>query len=324
MVRSWLQRRAFQHAGGASQRQAERSYDERMQQQGERWGAHYLDPNRQWTAWLEHPLIGQHYARAMNDCDGVHWIEYIKAQAGGPAQCSLDLGCASGFRSLGIYDAGGSLCIEGVDISRDAIADAERQRQDRGIPGRFWQTDINTVTLAPNKYDLIFSCHAFHHFFELEHIMRQVGDALTHNGVFMLEEYVGPSQFQWTDEQMALVRALLALLPTHLRRFRWGEIKVEEIRMDPDVLDANSPFEAIRSADIVPLFEEHFDVVHRKSLGGTVQHLLYNGIIHNFDPEDAEACAYIEAIAGVEDSLIQSGLLGADFQLLLGRKKSRP
>ncbi|HSJ57485.1 MAG TPA: class I SAM-dependent methyltransferase [Anaerolineae bacterium] len=301
---------------------SERGYDERMQQQGERWGTHYLAESRQWIAWLEHPLIGEHYARAMNDCDGVYWIDYIKAHMGGPARRSLDLGCASGFRSFGIYDAGASLSIEGTDVSGDMIADAERQRAARGAPGQFWQTDVNTLKLEPGTYDLIFSCHAFHHFVELEHIMQEVHDALTPNGLFMLEEYVGPSQFQWPDEQMALVRALLAFLPDDLRRFRWGEVKVEEIRMDPEVLDANSPFEAIRSSDIVPLFEKYFDVVFTRSLGGTIQHLLYNGIIHNFDPEDAEACAYIEAIAAAEDAFIRSGLLRADFQLLLGRQKS--
>ena len=57
-------------------------------------------------------------------------------------------------------------------------------------------------------------------------------------------------------------------------------------------------------------------------MGGTLQHLLYNGIIHNFDPEDTEARRIIEGIYRVEDSLIQAGLLPSDFMLLVGRPRS--
>src|SRR5437899_3061855 len=81
--------------------------------------------------------------------------------------------------------------------------------------------DINTAMLSPEAYELIFSCHSFHHFLELEHIMQQVHQALTPRGLFILEEFVGPTQFQWTDQQIELVRSLMSLIPERLRRLRW-------------------------------------------------------------------------------------------------------
>lgn len=150
--------------------------------------------------------------------------------------------------------------------------------------------------------------------------MAQVRTALTPRGLFVLEEYAGPTQFQWTDQQMELVRALLALLPAQLRRYRWGTCKEWEGRPTPAEVMAVSPFESIRSAEIVPLFREHFRVVVMRPLGGTLQRLLYNGIVHNFDPEDPEACRAIEAIYRVEDSLIDAGLLPSDFMLLIGQR----
>jgi SAM-dependent methyltransferase len=253
--------------------------------------------------------------------EGKSWIAYIKELWGRPAAKSLDLGCASGFRSLDLFKVGGSDHIEGIDIGTDMVAQAEKLRRELGAPGRFWVGDVNTVKLPPNTYDLIFSCHAFHHFLELEHIMHQVHDALTPKGVFMLEEFVGPTQFQWTDQQIELVRSLLSLLPSELRMLRSGTRKDEVIVLPPHVLDAASPFEAIRSADIVPLFERHFQVLAAQSLGGTIQHLLYHGIIHNFGPDDPQARQYVRAIIDVEDALISSGLLPADFMLLIGRRK---
>jgi hypothetical protein len=83
---------------------------------------------------------------------------------------------------------------------------------------------------------------------------------------------------------------------------------------------AASPFESIRSAEIVPLFERYFRMVHRRNLGGTIQHLLYNGIAHNFTPGEPEGERIVRGIFETEDALIDSGLLPSDFQLLVGAR----
>jgi len=169
---------------------------------------------------------------------------------------------------------------------------------------------------------LIFSCHSFHHFLELEHIMHQVHQALTPQGLFVLEEFVGPTQFQWTDQQMGIVQSLLALLPESLRTFRWGLLKHLEGRPTQVEVVAVSPFKSIRSADILPLFQDYFHVVAIKRLGGTIQHLLYNGIIHNFSLVDDATRQFIQGVYSVEDSLIDAGMLPSDFMLLVGKRKS--
>ncbi|HEY7546428.1 MAG TPA: class I SAM-dependent methyltransferase, partial [Blastocatellia bacterium] len=174
--------------------------------------------------------------------------------------------------------------------------------------------------LEPESYDLIFSCHSFHHFLRLERIMEQVRGALTPRGLFVLEEYVGPTQFQWTDEQMEIVRALLRFIPERMRTYRWGAIKEMEGRPTREDVEALSPFESIRSGEIFPLFKQYFDVVVCRKLGGTIQHLLYNGIMHNF--VDEEANRLVEAICGIEDALIDENVLPSDFMLLVGRSKS--
>lgn len=132
------------------------SYEARMKAQGEYWAKHCLSTSRPWNAWLEHPLIGEHYQKHML-VGGVWWVDYIKSQLAGPARRSLDLGCASGYRSLELYKFGATEWIEGIDISEAMIAAAEKQRQALGAPGRFWPGDVNTVELPSNTYDLIFS-----------------------------------------------------------------------------------------------------------------------------------------------------------------------
>jgi GT2 family glycosyltransferase/SAM-dependent methyltransferase/glycosyltransferase involved in cell wall biosynthesis len=298
------------------------AYAQQVLREKEKWGQHLqVEASGDWHAWLDHPLVEQHY-RERSLLDGQRWEEWVITRLGGPAEKSLDLGCGAGDRSLTVARAGATRHADGIDLSDDRIAAGEQRRMAAGVPGRFWVEDINAVSLPANAYDLIFSCHSFHHFLKLEHILAQVANALTPRGLFILEEFVGPTQFQWTDRQIELTRELLGQLPPPLRRFRDGQLKVFEGRPTPEEVVAVSPFESIRSAEIWPLFQQHFEVVAVRNLGGTLQHLLYNGIVHNFHPDDQQARRHIEAIYTAEDRLIDSGEIPSDFRLLVGRKRS--
>lgn len=300
---------------------AENGYSGKIAREAQHWGDHLqAEAVGQRDAWLDHPLILQHY-RQRSLIDGLRWEEWVARQLGGSASRSLDLGCGSGARSLALFADGRSRSIDGLDVSEARLDKAEERRRACGAPGAFRMADINQLELPATTYDLIFSCHSFHHFFELERIMQQVEAALTPNGYFVLEEFVGPTQFQWTDQQIAIVKALTTLLPGRLRTFRWGDVKTHEGRPTPKEVAAVSPFESIRSAEIAPLFARYFQTVAIRRLGGTLQHLLYNGIIHDFASEDDEACRAMQAIWTIEDALIDADLLPSDFGLLIGRRR---
>jgi SAM-dependent methyltransferase len=296
-------------------------YESRLAAESRKWGDHLrVEASGEWHSWLDHPLVVEHY-KERGLIDGLPWETWVAKALGRPAQRSLDLGCGSGLKSVAVFQAGSTREADGIDVSEDRIAEGERTRAAIGMPGQFRVTDVNTSRLAPNAYDLIFSSHSFHHFLELEHVMSEVRSALTPGGLFVLEEFVGPTQFQWTDQQIDLVRSLMALLPEEYRMLRWNAVKPYEGR--PTVADvvAASPFESIRSAEIVPLFRRHFEIVELRLLGGTLQHLLYNGIVHNFGPERAAAAEYVRAIHETEDALIDRGLLPSDFMLLVGKRR---
>ena len=301
--------------------QRDPSYAEKARAEARKWGDHLaVEARGEMLAWLDHPKVAEHYHRRAL-IDGLSWPAWVSRHFGGPAERSLDLGCGAGARSLALWRAGGSRWLDGVDLSAERIAEGERRRIEAGAPGSFVAADVNALELEPQRYDLIFSAHSFHHFLELEHLMEQVAKSLTPRGLFLLEEYVGPTQFQWTDRQMALTDALLQLLPARLRRLPWGATKEREGRPTPEEVMAVSPFESIRSAEIVPLFDHCFERVVVRDLGGTVQHLLYNGIAGNFWPLDEESAAAMEAIVATEDHLLDSGLLPSDFMLLVGRPR---
>ncbi|MCZ2078186.1 MAG: hypothetical protein LC130_24710, partial [Bryobacterales bacterium] len=56
------------------------------------------------------------------------------------------------------------------------------------------------------------------------------------------------------------------------------------------------------------------------NLGGTIQHLLYSGIVQNFADGDPETDHLIDCIDGIERVLIDHGIIPSDFVLLVGRR----
>ena len=73
-----------------------------------------------------------------------------------------------------------------------------------------------------SSYDVAFGISSIHHVSDLRHLFQQVAAALKPGGYFLLDEYVGPSKFQWTDEQLSVVNEQLEALPAAFKQFVTG------------------------------------------------------------------------------------------------------
>jgi SAM-dependent methyltransferase len=269
--------------------------------------------------WLNHPRVAHHYfTRSL--VDGKHWRDWVLEQLGGPAEVALELGCGQGAQIIDLVQGGFARIGMGIDLEESRFAakpDAVKRRV------KFVAQDINALNLEPNSYDLIFALQSFHHFENMEHIMEVVERALTPRGFFVLDEFVGPRRFQWTEDQLRITANLLGLMPAELRWYAHGLEKRAEGRSTPEEVIRVCPSEAIRSDEIVPLFGRYFDVVYHKHMGGTIQHLLYSGIVHNFPDNHLPTDHLIDCIADLESLLIERGVVSSDFDLLIGRKRER-
>jgi SAM-dependent methyltransferase len=266
--------------------------------------------------WLNHPRVWHHYY-AKSLIDGMRWFQWVPKQFGRPASRALELGCGNG-QYLAKLVAGG-LASEFVGIDLDA------GRFDSSLLTKFPQVqlmaaDVNQLELEAESFELIYANQAFHHFENLEHIMREVHKALKPGGFFVLDEYVGPARFQWTEPQLGLTSQMLGLIPRHLRMYANGMEKAAAGRSTVEEVIAVCPSEAIRSDEIVPLLYQHFQVVHDKKLGGTIQHLLYSGIVHNFPDHHPPTNHMIDCINGLEGVFIDYAILASDFALLVAVK----
>lgn len=141
-------------------------------------------------------------------------------------------------------------------------------------------------------------------------------------GLFVLVEYVGPSQFQWTDKQLGIINDLLRILPAKYKNNISIPFTVKECAERPSLEHMNTldPSEAIRSAEIVPLLKRHFNIIEKRDFGGTLLNVLLHNIAGNFDEGNAEDIAFLELLSYFERTLVAEEVLPSDFTFIIAKR----
>jgi SAM-dependent methyltransferase len=178
--------------------------------------------------------------------------------------------------------------------------------------------------LAPGGYDAVFVAQTLHHIEALEHLLDQVHGSLTEDGLFVVNEYVGPKRFQFPDWYLPLMDGLLEALPeSHRRSLKDGSVKGKAVRPNADDVYRVDPSESVRSDEIMGLIEERFEIVYRADFGGTLLQFVLSDIAGNFDPTDPKDVAMIDLVCLYERTLIEKGVLPSDFVYLVARRRAR-
>lgn len=272
--------------------------------------------------WLDSELVEREHIRPQISSDpDVSYLEhFVKRHLEAPVPRILSLGCGGGNLERALLDLGAAEHIDAYDDSPASIELAQGLADAAGVGNRLTYAvgDSNTMALPANTYDAVVIKMALHHFESLEHVYEQVAKALKPGGFLMFNEFVGPTRFQWTDEQLEHMNRLLRGLPKRLRR-RAPVVTIQR----PLVADmiALDPSESVRSADILPLLEERFELVELRPYGGTVLHILLDHILPLLDPDSPEDCTVLRGLMAEERRLLDGGILPSDFAFVVARPR---
>jgi GT2 family glycosyltransferase/SAM-dependent methyltransferase len=274
--------------------------------------------------WASHPVTAAEINRQVSGDAHLGWVAWLQRQHfPHTRRRGLSLGSGSGAvvvdaLHLGIVDH-----MEGVDISPAAVAVAQARAAAADLNGRalFRAANINELPLQ-GPYDLILFEQSLHHIDALDRVLDRCRDALAPDGLFVINEYVGPDRFQWSDEVERLMNALLERLPERLRRDpTTGAIKRAMRRADPAEVIAVDPSEAIHSSAILAACADRFEVVDRRDFGGTLLQFMLADIAANFDPSDDRDVALMRLMVLLEAELVRSGTITSDFSLCVYRHR---
>lgn len=290
------------------------AYEAAAQHEGEVWGRVFSDGDTK-AAWEEdqiaalklRPARGPGLARVFRERN-LHF------------QSGLSLACGNGraereFLRLGICER-----FHGIDISADALAEARRSGE--GLDLTYETADLNRIELEPEAYDLVLTQNCLHHVLELEHLAEQIWRALKPGGTLWIHDYIGESQFQFSDARLEIANRILAVLPERYRRDRVRNRILRHIaRPSPGALA--SPFEAVRSAEIVPVFSRWFDIDYRHEEGAFMGRLCPRGMRANYT-ETEDGPVIFELLMLIEGLLVEHSVLSPHTGQYLMRRKAEP
>jgi SAM-dependent methyltransferase len=252
------------------------------------------------------------------------WLEWLHQQFfPGEAGAGFVLGCGGGELERRAARLGICRNFHCVDVSAQAVEVASALAAREGWSFRYEVRDANDLELEADSLDLILSDMALHHITELEHLLDQFRHALRPEGWLVLNEFAGPSRFQWSDLQLALATSSIRALPLRLRRNRdlakWKRCLKPWIwrakRWRPERVARMDPSESVRSAEIPRLVAERFAVKRQIGYGGTLLALVLNNIVGNFT-DSAGDVRVLKELASEEGRLIRIGVLPSDYVLI--------
>jgi SAM-dependent methyltransferase len=108
----------------------------------------------------------------------------------------LSPGCGSGAQKIFCMEQGLCSRMDAYDVSTEAVAIAKNKASQKGLSNLHFRIgDFNTLELQSDHYDAAIMSMSLHHVTKLNKLLVRVNRALKPDGWFLVNEYVGPSQF---------------------------------------------------------------------------------------------------------------------------------
>lgn len=215
--------------------------------------------------WMTDWPIRHHLNAMIGTPEHPLWpIEWLEEWLGGRRfGRALSVGCGTGPLERQLIQRGVCREIEAFDGSIGSLRIARQTADEEGVGEhiRYFAMDFNEPVLPRDRYDIVFFHQSAHHVAKLEKLYRAVLLALKPDGLVYLDEYVGPSRFDWEDERrLDRHQTFYRSLP---RRVRTAE------RLEPPI-HVYDPSEAFRSSEIESQLSVGFETLARRPYGGNV------------------------------------------------------
>jgi SAM-dependent methyltransferase len=200
----------------------------------------------------------------------------------------LVLGCGAGRLERELLRWGICESFHGIDISEKAIAAAREIAEKERLPLTYEVADLNSVKLPEKTFDLVAAQTTLHHILFLEHVAEQGWRSLKSDGYLWIHDLVGETQAQYDPERLSIINGILAILPEKFRRNKINGQLTAIKRREPGQL--GSPFEQIRSGEIVPVFERWFTIEWKREFDAFLNLVVPRGTrVAYLENEDTKA-----------------------------------
>lgn len=276
------------------------------------------------THWWDVPDVKRRWNLLITGNQAMNYTEYFveKFLSKSEKLKALSLGCGTGYRELLWASSNKFYQIDAIDLSPTRILFATQQADSAGYSEliNYMVKDFDEIE-GTELYDIIFCEQSLHHFFPIEKAVKKIKRLLKTSGLLLVNEYVGPNRFQWTNEQLLETNNLLNIIPGNYRTFFNSRLAKKRIYR-PGIIRMilNDLSEAAESEQILPVLSNHLSLIEKKDYGGTILHPLFHGIAHNFLNSDKETLDLLQKCFDYEDQLLDAKKIKSDFIFAVYKK----
>ncbi len=253
------------------------------------------------------------------------WLE--KNSPGRIFDRAISIGCGSGFKEISLLDDGLVGFFDLFELSSQAVDIGRKEAASKGLGDRC-EFNCRDVFLDPSalrfeSYDIVYWNNSLHHMASANQALELSYRLLKKGGVLLIEDYVGPSRFQWSDENLLLANKVRDSLPKkYLSDPLAPGFDVENKILRPLPLDIIrvDPTEAVDSGNILAALRKYFTNVKELPLGGAIYHIVLNRIINNFSEQDPGDLALLDEILEADSLALTEPNIGTHYALALAVK----
>jgi SAM-dependent methyltransferase len=200
----------------------------------------------------------------------------------------VSIGCGMGTKELWLMQMVDITHFDLFDIAEANIESGRQEAQRQGVLHKVnMRVEDAFVTELPDDYDLVYWNNALHHMPNVYAALRWSFDRLKPSALLAMDDFIGPSRFQWTDRNLAWASRVRTTLPPRLLMDPDGD-PVSNIAVRPTIeqVKASDPSEAADSGRTVEALQAVFPSVEIFPTGGALYHLALNDIFHNSKSEE--------------------------------------
>jgi SAM-dependent methyltransferase len=249
------------------------------------------------TNWMQNPVIHESINASIGTPERPLWpLDWFEEWLGArrPFRRALSIGCGTGALERDLIRRNLFESIDAFDGSIASLGIAREEAEKAGMRARirYFAGDFNRPALPRAHYDVVFVHQAMHHVGKLEKLFRAILHALKPNGLLYLDEYIGPSRHEWTEDRYRAQRKWFATVPDEY-------VYVREL---PYPIVPQDPSEAIRSGEIMDQLNVGFDIRAFRGYGGNLLAPIYPAINWSVAPD-----GLLERLIRSERELLASG-----------------
>lgn len=280
--------------------------------------------------WWAHPRIVQHVnARVCGrPVKGTSrgLMEKVKELFGAQVwDRGVSVGCGSGAKEMAMMDAGIVGAFTLYELSPVRVEQGRALAESRGLQDRveFHIQDAFKAGIPDGSVDFVHWNNSLHHMMDTPAAVAWSHRILRKGGMFYMDDFIGPTRFQWSDKALELCTAVRASLPekylTNLRRPD-GREPVRVRRPDPVAFARQDPSEAADSDRIMPALRKFFPGAWTMRTGGVVYNCALAHCIQNFNPGDPDDTALLDGLLVVDDVALEIPGIESHYAVALACK----